>query len=102
MGSTHINRFTKRKVFHIVEKNGIRFRKKEHLNYLQNMILILKAMNQLCGIIQCQIIHIRKNIIPLLNAISNNEKICLLHKKEKTKIKKYTLFIMIIEIIKLF
>lgn len=73
---------------YLVEKNGNRFKKKRTQKlFIENNIDIEGYESAMWNNPQPNNAY-TKNITPLLNAINNNEKICLLHKKEKNKNKK--------------
>ena len=73
---------------YIVEKNGIRFRKERTFKLFTEHNINIEGYDSAMWNNPVPNNAYNKNITPLLNAISNNEKICLLHKKDKNKNKK--------------
>lgn len=74
---------------YIVEKNGIKFiRDRTWSLFKEKNINIDGYESAMWNYPNVNISAYNKNIIPLLNAIRSNEKICLLHKKYKNKNKK--------------
>jgi len=72
----------------ITEKSGKRFRRERALSLFREHNINIEGYDP---VMWNQPIHDKaytKNIMPLLNAIRNNEKCCLLHKKDKEKNKK--------------
>ena len=73
---------------YIVDKNGTRFRKERTFKLFTEHNINIEGYDSAMWNNPPHANGYNKNIIPLLNAISNNEKICLLHKKDKNKNKK--------------
>lgn len=73
---------------YIVEKNGIRFRKERTFELFTKHNINIEGYDSAMWNNPTPNDAYNKNILPLLNAISKNEPISLLHKKEKNKNKK--------------
>lgn len=73
---------------YITEKKGIRFSKDRTKSLFTRKDIDIEGYDSAMWNNPVPENAYNKNIIPLLNAISNNEKICLLHKRDKNKNKK--------------
>tara|TARA_Y100001970_G_C14050184_1_gene758517 strand:- start:493 stop:1062 length:570 start_codon:yes stop_codon:yes gene_type:complete len=78
----------KDKFDYITEKNGIKFRKDRTLSLFTEKGINIEGYESVLWNKPNGDNAYNKNIIPLLNAITSNEKICILHKKDKNKNKK--------------
>ena len=78
---------------HIVEKNGIRFRKERTHSLFKDNNIDIEGYTSASWMNPGPDSVYKKNIMPLLNAIKSREKICLLHQKDKNKnIKLYSVY----------
>ena len=73
---------------YITEKNGIKFRKERTFSVFNKNDVNIEGFESAMWNNPLPDNAYKKNITPLLNAINNNVKICLLHKKDKNKNKK--------------
>jgi hypothetical protein len=78
----------KKRFDYVVEKKGNRFEKDRAKDLFRENNIDIEGYESAMWNNPIPEAAYSKNIIPLLNAINNNEKICLLHKKDKNKNKK--------------